>query len=135
MKKTILLVAIIGAFSLTSTYAQNAPAKEDKKEARGERRGPGGGNMMAIYKDLNLTQEQEGKIKAINDEQREKMMALRNDNSLTDDVRREKMRALMQERQEKINAVLTKEQQEKLAAKMKERGDWNGPQRNKKKEN
>lgn len=135
MKKTILLVAIIGAFSLTSTYAQNAPAKEDKKEARGERRGPGGGNMMAIYKDLNLTQEQEGKIKAINDEQREKMMALRNDNSLTDDVRREKMRALMQERQEKINAVLTKEQQEKLAAKMKERGDWNSPQRNKKKEN
>ncbi|MEE6185947.1 hypothetical protein PIECOFPK_01044 [Mycovorax composti] len=135
MKKTILLVAIIGAFSLTSTYAQNAPAKEDKKEARGERRGPGGGNMMVIYKDLNLTQEQEGKIKAINDEQREKMMALRNDNSLTDDARREKMRALMQERQEKINAVLTKEQQEKLAAKMKERGDWNGPQRNKKKEN
>lgn len=122
MKKTIFLAAIIGVFSITASYAQSTPPQRENKEARpGERRG--GWNMMDMYKDLNLTKDQEAKLKTINEEQREKFQALREDKSLSDDSRREKMRELQKDRQDKINAVLTKEQQEKLTAKMKERGN------------
>jgi Spy/CpxP family protein refolding chaperone len=125
MKKTIFLAAIISAFSITATYAQDTPPPaKDKKEARGgERRGPGGMGMMDMYKDLNLTKDQEEKIKKINEEQRTKFEELRSNNSLSDEARREKRMEMMKERTEKVNAVLTKDQQEKLAAKMKERGD------------
>ncbi|GAB3413215.1 Spy/CpxP family protein refolding chaperone [Niabella aquatica] len=125
MKKTIFLAAIFSAFSITAIYAQDGPPPaKDKKEAAGkERRGPGGMGMMEMYKDLNLTKDQEEKIKKINEEQRSKFEELRNDNSLSDDARREKRMAMMKERTEKVNAVLTKEQQEKLEAKMKERGN------------
>lgn len=124
MKKTIFLSAMIAAFSITATYAQDAPPAKENKDARaGERRGPGGRDMMEMYKDLNLTKDQETKIKAINEEQRGKFQELRNDNSLSDDARNEKRKEMMKDRQEKINAVLTKDQQDKLAAKMKERGN------------
>jgi len=125
MKKTVFLAAIISVFSITATYAQDTPPpSKDKKEARsGERRGPGGMGMMDMYKDLNLTKEQEAKIKTINEEQRTKFEALRNDNSLSDEARKEKRMEMMKERKEKVDAVLTKEQKEKLEAKMKERGN------------
>ncbi len=129
MKKTIFLSAMMAAFSLTATYAQDAPPPRENREARpgGERRGPGGRDMMEMYKDLNLTKDQEAKIKTINEEQRGKFQELRNDNSLSDEARRTKMGEMQKARQEKINAVLTKDQQEKLAAKMKDRGN-RGPQ-------
>ena len=127
MKKTIFLSAMIAAFSITATYAQDAPQRRENRENRearpgGERRGQGR-DMMAIYQDLKLTKEQEAKIKTINEEQRTKFQELRNDNSLSDEAKRTKMREMQKARQEKINTVLTKEQQEKLAAKMKERGN------------
>lgn len=125
MKKSIFIAAMFGAFSLAtvSSYAQDAPPPPKEKgrsEAQGERRGPGG-NMMDMYKDLNLTKDQEAKIKSIDEEQRAKMQELRNDNSLSEDARREKMMAMRKDRMEKVNAVLTKEQQDKLEAKRKER--------------
>ena len=134
MKKTIFLAAMFAALSTTATYAQDAPPQKENKEARagGDRRGPGR-DMMEMYKDLNLTKDQEAKIKAINDEQREKFQGLRNDNSMNDDSKKEKMREMQKDRQEKINAVLTKEQQEKLAAKMKDRGNRNPDGKKKKK--
>lgn len=132
MKKTIFLAAMISAFSITATYAQDAPKEKPKGEARpgGERRGPGGYNAE-MYKDLNLTKDQETKLKALSDEQGTKMQELRNDNSLGDDARREKMQEMRKERMEKEGAILTKEQKEKLDAKRKERGGNRGPRENK----
>jgi len=137
MKKTIFLAAMISAFSITATYAQDAPKEKPKGEARqgGERRGPGGGyNAAEMYKDLNLTKDQEAKLKTLNEEQGAKMQELRNDNSLSDDARREKMQAIRKDRMEKEGAILTKEQKEKLDAKRKERmerGGNRGPRENK----
>nr|WP_262919733.1 hypothetical protein [Niabella hibiscisoli] len=134
-EKAIFLAAVISAFSITATYAQDAPKEKPKGEARqgGERRG-GGYNAAEMYKDLNLTKEQETKLKDLNDEQGKKMQELRNDNSLSDDARREKMQEMRKDRMEKEGAILNKEQKEKLDAKRKERmerGGNRGPRENK----
>lgn len=134
MKKSIFLAAMISVFSITATYAQDAPKERPKGEARqgGERRGPGGYNAD-MYKDLNLSKDQETKLKALNEEQGAKMQELRKDNSLSDDARREKMQEMRKDRMEKEGAILTKEQKEKLDAKRKERmerGGNRGPREN-----
>lgn len=128
MKKTIFLAAMISAFSITATFAQDAPKERPKGEARqgGERRGPGGGYNADMYKDLNLTKEQEAKLKTLNEEQGKKMQELRGDNSLSDEARREKMQEMRKERTEKEGAILTKEQKEKLEAARKERMERGG---------
>ncbi len=136
MKKSIFLAAMISAFSITATYAQDAPKEKPKGEARqgGERRGGGGYNATEMYKDLNLSKDQETKLKELNDEQGKKRQELRNDNSLSDDARREKMQEMRKEWMEKEGAILTKEQKEKLDAKRKERmekGGNRGPRENK----
>ncbi len=135
MKKSMFLAAMISAFSITATYAQDAPKEKPKGEARqgGERRGPGGGYNAEMYKDLNVTKDQEAKLKALNEEMGTKRQELRNDNSLSDDARREKMQEMRKDYMEKEGAILTKEQKEKLDAKRKERmerGGNRGPREN-----
>ena len=132
MKKTVFVLAMVCAFSITATHVSaqdNTPKEKNKSEVRGDRRGPGG-NSMDMYKDLNLTKDQESKIKAIDEEQRTKMQELRKDNTLSEDARREKMMAMRKERMEKVNAVLTKEQQSKWEAQRKERMNRGGERPN-----
>ncbi len=82
----------------------------------------GGGRMNpeqrleAMKTQLNLTPDQTDKVKAILEEGRAKMTALRNDTSVSQEDRRGKMMAMMQGENEKIKAVLNDEQKEKLAA-------------------
>lgn len=116
MKKTIVLVAALGLFSISSTFAQNAPAKPEQKQENGRR---GGGDRMKMYEDLNLSQEQKDKIKVVDDEQFAKMKALREDATVSDDDKRAKIGELRKVRQEKINAILTPEQKTKLDEKIK----------------
>ncbi len=124
MKKTIFIAVIVSLFSVATTHAQDAPSapkEKNKKEFPGRRGGSGGMGMMGMYKDLNLTKDQEEKIKAVNEAQKTKVQEIRNDNSLSQKARRDKMMELRKERTGKINTILTKEQKEKLKAKMKER--------------
>ena len=125
MKKTIFLAAMISAFSVTATYAQNAPQQGAQTEARqGGRRGGGNFNAAEMYKDLNITKDQEAKLTALNEESRKKTQALRDDQSLAADARRTKMQELRKEREEKEAAILTKEQKAKLdAARQARRGN------------
>ncbi len=116
MKKTIILAAALSVFSITATFAQTeAPAKPEKKE-RTERKGERP-NPMA---DLNLTEEQGQKMKALNEEGRAKMEAVRNDASLNDDQKKAKMTELRKAQNEKRMAILTPEQKKKWDDKMKE---------------
>lgn len=64
--------------------------------------------------DLDLSQEQKAQVKQIREEAREKMQALRNDSSLSPEERQARMQALRKETHEKMDAVLTPEQREKL---------------------
>lgn len=81
------------------------------------RDGKGG---AALQKELNLTTEQQAKMKEIRTGFKAKAEALRNDQTLTDEQRRTQMRDLLKQQQEQIKTVLTKEQQEKLQSLRKE---------------
>ena len=74
----------------------------------------GGGFGDRLIKDLNLTPDQQAKVKPILEDTRSKMKALHEDSSLTPDQRREKAKEIREANRAKLKEVLTPEQQQKL---------------------
>lgn len=70
---------------------------------------------------LNLTPEQSEQVKAILDEQVPALVALRGDESLSQEARREKMQSIRQNTSEELAKVLTPEQKAKWDAAESER--------------
>jgi len=96
--------------------AEEAPSEPPARE-----RGPGGPGspkerLQQMAEHLGLSAEQKEKVGAILKEQMELGRAIRGDESLTQDQRREKMLAQGKATREKIRAVLTPEQQAKFEA-------------------
>ena len=79
----------------------------------------GRGPRVDMYKDLNLTKDQQEKVKAIQEKQRTEMEAIRN-SSLSREEQRTKMMDMRKKYSDQIEALLTTEQKEKLKAKQKE---------------
>jgi len=65
---------------------------------------------------LNLTQDQKTRIKSIKRETRAKIEAVKSDNSLTRDARKDKIMSIFQSARGNVRAVLTPEQLQKLDA-------------------
>jgi protein CpxP len=100
--------------------------------------GPGGmrGNQVEfLTKKLNLTPDQVTQVKAIEDDSRKQMMALREDTSIAGADKRAKMMDIHKASQDKTRALLTDDQKTKydaLQAEMREgmenrRGGPGGP--------
>lgn len=100
--------------------------------------GPGGmrGNQVEfLTKKLNLTPDQVTQVKAIEDDSRKQMMALREDTSIAGADKRAKMMDIHKASQDKVRALLTNDQKTKydaLQAEMREgmenrRGGPGGP--------
>lgn len=133
MKRIIVTAAFAGLISLAA-QAQVMPERKNdgmQTERTTEKRGD-------VYKDLNLTKEQQQKLKAFREDGRSQMEAIRNDNSLTPEQKRAKHTELRESQKTKMNSILTPEQRTKMDAKMKEmkgsqngKGDWkdNGEKR------
>lgn len=79
--------------------------------------------LARMAEQLQLTEEQKVKVKPIMDGQREQLMALRQDQSLTQEQRREKMQAIRKETNDKIVALLTPEQKTKWTEMEARRGE------------
>lgn len=71
------------------------------------------GKMM---QDLNLTDDQKAQMKSMRDEMKQQHDAIQNDASLTADQKKEKMKALHQSQMQKMNSILTPDQQAKMKA-------------------
>ena len=106
MKKLILSAAVITLMALTAG-AQEIPDRktEDSKPIIKEK---------VIDKkerqSLNLTEDQQTKLKSMNQGLRKKMEELRKQDNLTQKEYREKMEALRQERQSQFQSILTPDQ-------------------------
>ena len=106
--------------------AHAAPGKDGKPGKRGEGKHGGGMKMM---QELNLTDAQKAKLKPIMEGQRDKVKALRADTTLDQKAKRAKMKAMRADMEQQVNAILTPDQQKKLAdmkAKMKAERAANG---------
>jgi len=110
----LVLIALVTANPLLR--AADAPSEPPPRE-----RGPGGPGgpkerLQKMAELLGLNAEQKEKVGAILKEQMELGRAIREDESLTQDQRREKMQAQGKATREKIRALLTPEQQAKFEA-------------------
>jgi periplasmic protein CpxP/Spy len=119
----ILAVLITAVFAISSQQAfgkndPNAGTKVEKGQPKG---GPGQMHerikerMENLSKELNLTKEQQEKIRPIIENEMKEMQAVRSNDSLTKEQKREKVKAIRQTTQAELNKILTPEQQKKYA--------------------
>ena len=95
---------------------------------RGRGEGPGGrpqglARMQEMIKDLNLTSDQQAKVQQILQENQPDMQDIRDDKSLSEQQRQDKMKALHQTIEDEIKSILTPEQQQKFAAQQEHHQD------------
>ncbi|MDI3322154.1 hypothetical protein [Pinibacter soli] len=97
MKKLFAIVALSIGFAVAASAQDSTAHKKDK-----------------VKSELNLTKEQQAQIKSMHAEYKQKFAALKADSSLTAEQRKQQYKALHQEQQNKMNTILTPEQQSKL---------------------
>jgi histidinol dehydrogenase len=71
-------------------------------------------HMAALAQKLNLTEAQKEQLQQIGRDIRKQGMAIRQDSSLTDDQKKEKMLALRKQSHQQMFGVLTQEQKDQL---------------------
>ena len=126
MKKLIVLTALAMALALVggSAWAQMGPGAA----------GPGAhGQPMSVdqrlqmmTKQLNLTADQQQKIKPLLESQSQQMQALHQDTSLSQEDRMSKMQQIRQSTNEQIKSSLNPDQQQKFEEMMSRHGHGPG---------
>ncbi|CAN5263657.1 hypothetical protein BH09BAC2_BH09BAC2_01020 [soil metagenome] len=108
---------IIGSVLALTLFAFSVNAQSNNQQQNQGQSGyhKGHGKMDGGMGDLNLSDAQKQQIKAINEDFKNKMKALKNNNSGADNS--SQRLALIQERKSKISAVLTAEQRVKFEQK------------------
>ncbi len=103
-------------FTIPALFATNFAAKSATQTAEAHQA------MRDRYQEavneLNLTDDQKGKVKDIFDEARTKRQDIMKDNSLTDDQKKEKMKELHSDTRTSVNEILTPDQRNQLKEKM-----------------
>lgn len=101
----------------------------DRDTVRGHK-GPGkgerGDRMAKMQQELNLTADQQQRMKSIRDQYRPQLEAIRNDNSLTPEQKKAKAKGIMKAQMDQMKTVLTPEQQQKMKSLHKGKGRKDG---------
>ncbi len=128
MKRIILmavaaLVVSVGAQAQTQRKADTSRIMQMKE------------NRHDMMSQLNLTKDQKQKVRTLDQDNKSKIEAVRNDNSLTQEQKKEKMKELRKAHQEGMNSILTKDQQDKMKAYKKDHRGKQGKKMMKRKMN
>ena len=119
--KRILSSALILALSIGAAQAQTTSTdkqKDQKKEHRGHHKGGRGEG----YEKLNLTADQQARMKTLKENYKKQAEALKQqETSLTAAQMKEKRKALHEQHRAQFESILTKEQKDQLAALKAER--------------
>ncbi|HTR42280.1 MAG TPA: hypothetical protein VMH87_11755 [Pseudomonadales bacterium] len=115
LSKTMFLAALTAASLLTagSAYAQDTTTKAPDAGASTNAPPHTPRNRMDIAKMLDLTDDQKAKVQPILDAQRTKGRAIMQDDSLSQDDKRTKMKALRDDTSAQLKPILTPEQYQK----------------------
>ncbi len=118
--KISLVAALMAGVMLAYTptlRAEDTKENKDTKTRQGRPGGRGGEGRQEYFnkmvEDLKLTAEQKTKVQEVFKNRGEKGRAIREDSSLSDEQKREKYKALMDESDKKMKDILTAEQFEK----------------------
>jgi len=111
MKKAIFIFCSVFFLSVSVNAQQITPEKPvvSKDDAK------------KMAQELGLSREQSKQMASINKKYEENLKAVKNDATLTDAAKKEKIKTLNTEKQAEVNKILTPEQQTKLDAMKKEK--------------
>jgi hypothetical protein len=88
------------------------PTKEEKQKMKEKQEA----DLASAFKEIGLTDEQVSKIKAASDEAGEKNKAIRADQALTDEQKKEKMKEVNDAKNAKIKEVMGEEKYKQFNA-------------------
>jgi periplasmic protein CpxP/Spy len=109
MSKLSLIAALaLGGLLACSTLAT---AQDAPKNGKGGKKGMTVEQQMTrLTEQLTLTDEQKPKVQKVLEATSKKMTEIRNDSSLDQQARRDKMRPIMEEQNKEMKKILTEEQ-------------------------
>lgn len=117
--KKIFLFAIAAFF-----FAANTQAQVQRETSHSQRMQSDSGrraHQQKMINELNLSADQKAQIKSLHEQNKQQRDAIKNDTSLTTDQKKEKMKELRQSESDKMNSILTPEQQAKRKSMIDER--------------
>ena len=106
----------------TEGMGRGKMGKGDFKGRKPGMKGEGMERRQNMENELNLTQDQKDKMAKARENARTQMESIRNDKTLTEDQKKEKMMSLRKQQQEEMKKILTQEQIEKMKSQKKDRG-------------
>jgi Spy/CpxP family protein refolding chaperone len=112
--KKFILVAVAGLFFAANSNAQ--AQREMPKHQHMQSDSAHHFQRGKMMQDLNLTAEQKTQMKTLHHDMMQQRNAIQHDASLSADQKKEKMKELHQTQTQKMNAILTPDQQEKMKA-------------------
>lgn len=112
--KTFLLVGCVAVMILLGIKMLSAAPLPQYGGQRMHRAMTPEEQLERMTRQLNLTKEQQARIKPILEEQHKQMMALRQDTSMTREDRFAKFREIRKQTSEKIHPILNADQQKQL---------------------
>jgi Spy/CpxP family protein refolding chaperone len=132
MRNTLFALALGGALaagvSCTAIAQDNAPPPQEQGQAgHGPMRMNADRQLEHMTRELNLTADQQSQIKPLLVDRQQKMQALFQDQSLSQEDRHAKMMSLRQDSHTKIEAVLTDQQKQKFETMEQRMGGRRGP--------
>lgn len=131
MKKIIFAFIAMASLSFQANAQIKREHKSDKSEMHHKKDGK---HEKENFKDLNLTADQQAKLKAGREAAKVKMKAIKDDNSLTQEQKKAKMMDLRKEQKASMENLLTQEQKMKMKDAQKARMDKMRAKKNKKDE-
>jgi Spy/CpxP family protein refolding chaperone len=125
MKKIRLLTLLAAClFAVAARAQQNPPAQESGDHKHGSHMGHDMGSVDDHVKELstklNLTADQQTRVKAIMEEHHQQMEAMMKDGSLSKEDKHAKMQTMHDSVHAKVREILTDEQKPKFDAMMKD---------------
>jgi hypothetical protein len=131
MKKNFLYVAAMACllFGSIAVFGQEPPPPQQGGGQWGHGQMPTAEQrLQRMTQALNLTEDQQQKIKPILENETTQMQTLRSDSSLSQDDRMAKMKQIRETTASQINPILTADQQKQYAEMMSHMGRGHGPQ-------
>ena len=119
LTSVLLLPLAVQAQQQDKDQGQNSPSQAGQSDGQ-QRRSRANGmqrqrqHMAALAQKLNLTEAQKEQFQQIGRDMRKQGMAIRQDSSLTDDQKKEKMLTLRKQSHQQMFGVLTQEQKDQL---------------------
>ena len=121
MKKIFLFASALFLFTMASNAQSNNNNQRGSRQHTEQRGNWGRGQNSELTKKLNLTADQQAKLKAVREDFTKQGEAIKNNSSLSADQKRAAYRELMQKNRTAQNAVYTDEQKEIIKKSMEER--------------